>query len=1158
MATGPGPGSHAIGGAHVGLAVDLRSYYRDLQKALQALQAWTTKANQTLGAVSFSPASLDVDDLRRSLQGLNRTLMSAGVNAKYLADQFKAMKASAAAVQAAASGTAAGSAAGQGASQAALIRANAYAQAQAALAAQRTAAAGAQAALAAKRGGAAPAAPGGIPLTPGDIFAGQAQDWFRRVTAAVRVANRKFLDWGTSVTGGFQHFARMVDAFGGSRFFSGIFQGLAQATSFVTDHGTRMGTRIAATTRGLGNFFGVQDRFFDAVASGFRGMGTAFSTVGSTFTSAVRTVGSVGMGIVRGALSAFGTVLRAGWNVLAGTIRGIASTIVGGLRTAIGSIGKLGVLAGGVGAAFSLVYITDQIVKMEHNLVRLQRTAGGTRAEIAQMANSFFDMGRTLAGVELDKVIELSIMGSRLGVPRQQLDLFTRDLAKVSAVLEDIPIEEASQRFSGLIDVFQLAYPDTIKLASALNALDIASNASARDILDIAGRMSGAASTIGLTAQQTLALATAMRQARVPIETAGTAMSQILGRMTGAELPAFARVAGMSVGRFRDLMQRDALQALVAVEQGLGRMDAFGRFRALDQLHLDGQRVRLVMLQLVPVLGRLNQYLNIANDEWTSTNSIMQGFALQSETARAQFQRMWNNIQLLAVSLGTLLLPVIKGLANGFGNLANDIRTFIEGNGKKLEEWGKRLEEMFENLGAVSRVDWGQVFKMVGGAADQFWNVFVENAKVAATNTGIVLINVLNDVGLYFIRDLIPRIVNALSDAGRSFYETLISFTPDFLWPGGAKGKQTSIANLRGLPQPMQPQGMQGLFDPKNLFGGLQPMPGLAGAPDVGKIFGFLNNQFVAGGAQQRKERVKREAAGVLGDILVRLLGGARGGGGVDRALGRQIGLANMEDQAAGLGGIGGGGGLGGVPAAPGAFGGLAGAMGPGGPGRGGAGVGGMVAGLPAIQPPPGGAGAWADRFRLMGMVPGAAGMAGGVGAMVADDSPRGRHMQLLAWRERVRARGGHAVNPWAAFQRNLVAMRNARFMALGGGRIVAGRNRRMDALRRLEAMRRGRMEGRMGVPELVREQFGAFQRNAGLLAGGWGPNLQFNPFANAQPNVMDMVGRIRNDQPRMRPNLVGQNAPPWVAGIADGITETLDRGFGKIARAIGIPQFGD
>jgi hypothetical protein len=193
-----------------------------------------------------------------------------------------------------------------------------------------------------------------------------------------------------------------------------------------------------------------------------------------------------------------------------------------------------------------------------------------------------------------------------------------------------------------------------------------------------------------------------------------------------------------------------------------------------------------------------------------------------------------------------------------------------------------------------------------------------------------------------------------------------------------------------------------------------------------------------------------------------------------------------------------------------------------------------------------------------MGMVPGAAGMAGGVGAMVADDSPRGRHMQLLAWRERVRARGGHAVNPWAAFQRNLVAMRNARFMALGGGRIVAGRNRRMDALRRLEAMRRGRMEGRMGVPELVREQFGAFQRNAGLLAGGWGPNLQFNPFANAQPNVMDMVGRIRNDQPRMRPNLVGQNAPPWVAGIADGITETLDRGFGKIARAIGIPQFGD
>jgi TP901 family phage tail tape measure protein len=367
----------------------------------------------------------------------------------------------------------------------------------------------------------------------------------------------------------------------------------------------------------------------------------------ATAIAAVNAVGRVATAVVTAPWRAAQGIVTSGIRLLQSLLGRILS-----IGPSLGRIGGLGALTVGVAGGFSLLYIHRQIVDMERELTRLRRTTGATAAEIQQLSRSFNDMGTTLAGVDLNKILELAIMGARLGVPREQLNLFTRDLSKVAAVLEDIPIDEATTRFSGLISVFELQYTDTIKLASALNALDIASNAAAGDILNIAGRMSGAASTIGMTAQQTLALATAMRQARVPIETAGTAMGQILGRMTGRDLPEFARLAGMSARAFQQLLGQDALAALVKVEQGLGRLGAIERFRALDQLHLDGQRVRLVMLQLVPVLDELGKYLGIANEEWRTTNSIMAGFRLQAETASAMFTRMWNNIQLVAVALG--------------------------------------------------------------------------------------------------------------------------------------------------------------------------------------------------------------------------------------------------------------------------------------------------------------------------------------------------------------------------------------------------------------------------------------------------------------------------------------------------------------------------
>jgi hypothetical protein len=502
------------------------------------------------------------------------------------------------------------------------------------------------------------------------------------------------------------------------------------------------------------------------------------------------------------------------------------------------------------------------------------------------------------------------------------------------------------------------------------------------------------------------------------------------------------------------------------VEQGLGRMDAFGRFRALDELHLDGQRVRLVMLQLVPVLGRLNQYLNIANDEWTSTNSIMQGFALQSETARAQFQRMWNNVQLLAVSLGTALLPVIKGVANGIGNMASDVREFVLGNGDRLRIWGESVGKSLETMGATFRVfrnNFRDIWQILGAQGRDIWGQIKQNATAAFLNILTIGTNTIDQMARYILAVLPAALKNAFAQALAGWAQMM----PDALGRI-IMGGQQNLANARNVAANLPDLPKAGQFlNPQNLMRGVVPMAGIQAPGMLGMIGGLFGNA----AAVQRGERQRREAAGVLGDILVRLLGRGRGGGGVDRALGRQIGLANMEDQAAGLGGIGGGAGLGGVPAAPGAFGGLGGAMGPGGAGG--------AAGPPGVDP------AMMHRMGL-GML--AAGLPGAP-AMIAG----ARHQELIAWRARMAARRGQGhqmgpgiVNPWTAIRNQLAARRQALWMALRHGRAPQDRlgvlRKVATEQRRQQEIRNQRRLAAAGAPEWANTAVGQIVAGLGRI----------------------------------------------------------------------------
>lgn len=941
--------------------------------------------------------------------------------------------------------------------------------------------------------------------------------------------------------------------------FRGLGAGIASAwrglgaglSSVARGFGTGLASAIRSTApviRAFGSLFSSIFRGFGAgLGSAFRGVGTGLGSVLRAFRGGGSGGGGGGVVSWLGGINAAIRSALTSIHPLLGTLYGVGSlivrTLVLPLRLALSVLGsfgslargvfssvarqflQLGVLTAGVGTAFSLAYVVNKTTDMEHTLVRLRRTTGATIPELREMAGVFNTMGTTLAGIELNKIYDLAILGSRLGVPREQLALFTRDLARTSAVLEDIPIEEAATYISGLSDVFGLAHTDAIRLASALNALDISSNATGGDILNISVRLSGMAATMGLSVQQTLALATAMRQGRIPIETAGTAMSQVFGRMAGHDLPAFARVAGVSIGQFQNLLQQDALGALVAVEQGLGRLDQLGKVRALESLHLDGQRVRLVMLQLIPLLPRLTEYLDIANREWISSASILKGFAMQAETAQAMITRMWNNVQLLAVSLGTFFLPVLKGVVNGITGFSGDIREFVEGNGDRLRAWGEAVGQVFENLGAASRVNWRDIFAIVGVAARDVWTQFTHLAGQSFDAILTIGSNTIDQLARYIATVLPVALSNAFTvaiakivsnfPAGAGWLQNMLGINPAFF--------QQQARNLPPLP------GAAGFLNRQNLFQGvdpkvLLPLPQAIQFPNVLRMIPGL---FANAGVGQRQDRIRREAIGNLGDMVVRFMGRLRGRPQQDPLLRQVRGLAAVEG--GGVGGVGGGGG-----------GDLGGGMGGGGDLGGGAGI---AAPIPGAMAGPGAAPAMADPGPGLNPL-----LALAIGLpLIGGQSLAARHQALLAWRARMAARNprlGRIPNPVHAA---LKAQQEMIFLALGGGRHRAAAARRREAIARLKAMRRARMEGRMGVAEGIGEAFGAQRRGEDLpffgdvgrglpgnvFAGGFGPQFPAGMAAVPNPRVNPPLAGIQN---------WGDSAIGRVVDAIGDLTDLIDR----------------
>lgn len=283
-----------------------------------------------------------------------------------------------------------------------------------------------------------------------------------------------------------------------------------------------------------------------------------------------------------------------------------------------------------------------------------------------------------------NELAKIAASGGQLGVARQDIAEFTQTIAKMSVAF-DMSADEAGDSMAKLANVYQIPIKEIGKLGDAINHLSNNSPAKASDIVNSLKRVGGVAKEFGLTELQTASLANAFIALGKPPEVAGTAINAMLTKlMTADKAPKKFQEALAGMGISAKQLKKDIAQN--------GEQALMDFLRAIEKLPKDQRMGTLVDLfgleyadDVSILTGSLETYQKAIDALKTDkdgkspfSGSMDKEFAARSATTANNWQLFKSQMQHLAISIGSVILPTINSLLNEMKPLIESFIYFTE------------------------------------------------------------------------------------------------------------------------------------------------------------------------------------------------------------------------------------------------------------------------------------------------------------------------------------------------------------------------------------------------------------------------------------------------------------------------------------------------
>lgn len=300
--------------------------------------------------------------------------------------------------------------------------------------------------------------------------------------------------------------------------------------------------------------------------------------------------------------------------------------------------------------------------EMEQEMANVRKFTGMSAEEVEALNEEFKKIDTRTSREELN---QLAQEAGRLSKTSQEDVLgFVRAADKINVALDDLG-SGATLTLSKLTGIFgdeqRLGTEKALlSVGSVINELSQNCSASAPYIAEFASRMGGVGAQAGLTVQQIMGFAAVLDSNNQKLEASSTALSQVIVRIY--QDPAkYARVAGIDVQRFADLVKTDMNAALI---EFLSTLKQAGNMDVLSPMFKDmgenGSRAISALSTLANHIDQVKAQQLVANEAFEEAVSIDKEFDVQNNTVMAGLEKARKRVNEIAVELGEKLQPVMR------------------------------------------------------------------------------------------------------------------------------------------------------------------------------------------------------------------------------------------------------------------------------------------------------------------------------------------------------------------------------------------------------------------------------------------------------------------------------------------------------------------
>lgn len=299
---------------------------------------------------------------------------------------------------------------------------------------------------------------------------------------------------------------------------------------------------------------------------------------------------------------------------------------------------------------------------MEGEMASVRKFTGMTMEEIEKLNESFKTMDTRSSREQLNKLAQEA---GKLGITSQDAVLeYVRAADVINVALNELG-EGATRDIGKLSSIYGDADrmgmgKAMLAVGAAINEVSQNSTASASYLVDFENRMAGVGKQADMTVSQIMGYASVLDQNAQQVEMSATALQGVIMKMY-KEPEKLARIAGINIQQFAQMVKNDANEALLYFLDTLGRAGGMQALAPMfDEMKLDGARAASVLSVLAGNIESVRREQKLAQEAFDEGTSAITEFNVQNNTVQAQLDKAKKSFNEISVTLGKDLLPVMR------------------------------------------------------------------------------------------------------------------------------------------------------------------------------------------------------------------------------------------------------------------------------------------------------------------------------------------------------------------------------------------------------------------------------------------------------------------------------------------------------------------